>query len=312
MIGRVCVSGGAGFIGSHLVEHLLAQDVKVHVVDNFRTGRPEFLPAGATLYDGDVHDHETLIRAIDGCDWVLHLAANAEGRRGFTRPHWDVDQNILGTSHVLEAMRAVGCEKVFFASSGSVYGNYTAPRITEDCPFPTQTSLYGASKIAGEGLVGAYVEAHGFTGVIGRWMQAIGERYLHGHVIDFVRKIQRSSGTVTVLGDGRQAKSGLYVKDLAAGIWTAVAHHDRNPGGVHVYNIGGSDMVTVDESVRLIAQTMGTAVQLVHEGGTWPGDNPRTYLDSSKLRALGWNTTVGMREAIRRTVRYLIDESQYL
>lgn len=303
---RVCVTGGVGFIGSHVVEACLARGWKVRVLDNFRTGRLEHLPSATEVHHGSCLDPEILIPAFDGADWIIHMAANAEGRRGFARPGWDLEQNILGTAQVLETMRALGNTNIFYASSGSVYGNTVMDKIPEDCPFPTQTSLYGASKIAGEGLVGAYVEGAGFNAVIGRWMQAIGERYLHGHIIDFVRALQRDGERLTILGDGQQAKSGLYVKDLAEGIVTAIAAHSA---GLAVYNFGSEELVTINESGRIIADTMGLDPQFTYDGATWPGDNPHTYLDCTRAHALGWKCEVPVREAIRRTVEYLLTAS---
>ncbi len=323
---RVCVSGGAGFIGSHVVDLLLAEGHKVRVVDNFRSGRREFIRMDGMqartknynnyieLHEGSILDPEVLIPAFDGCDWIIHMAANAEGRRGLVRPSFDLEQNTLGTAAVLEAMRAVGVSKIFYASSGSVYGNTRMDKIPEDCPFPTQTSLYGASKIAGEGLIGAYVEAYGYTGIIGRWMQAIGERYLHGHVIDFVRKLQRDPTTLRIFGDGQQAKSGVYVKDLAVAIYTTIRDADRKADQLHVYNIGGDDMITVQESAWIIAKTMGIDQFVLDlHGETWPGDNPYTWLDSTRIRQLGWQPTVPVSEAITRTVQYLLSpDCRYL
>ena len=306
---NVVVTGGAGFIGSHVVESCLARGWRVRIVDNFRTGRDEFVDPRAELHVGSILDAETLIPAFDGADWVIHMAANAEGRRGLARPRWDIEQNVLGTASVLETMHALGVPNIFYASSGSVYGNTQMERIPEDCPFPTQTSLYGASKIAGEGLVGAYVEGMGVNAVVGRWMQAIGPRYLHGHVIDFVRKLQRDPHRLTILGDGEQAKSGLHVKDLAEGIVHTVMQHDD---GLAVYNFGSGELVTIDESARLIASTMGLLPELIHEGNTWPGDNPHTWLDSSKAHATGWKAELTVKQAITDAAYWLLNEATYL
>ena len=300
---NVTVTGGAGYIGSHIVDNLLTRGIKVRVVDNFRTGRREFTNAAADIHEGSILDPETLIPAFDGADWIIHMAANAEGRRGLARPRWDIEQNVLGTASVLETMHALGVPNIFYASSGSVYGNTALPRITEDCPFPTQTSLYGASKIAGEGLVGAYVEGMGMNAVIGRWMQAIGPRYLHGHIIDFVRKLQRDPHRLTILGDGTQAKSGLHVKDLAEGIVHTVMQHDD---GLAVYNFGSDEMVTIDESARLIANVMGLLPELIHDGSTWPGDNPHTYLDTTRANATGWKPERTVCQAITDTAYWLL------
>jgi UDP-glucose 4-epimerase len=306
MIRRVCVTGGSGYIGSHLVDLLIAEGVKVRVVDNLRTGRTEFLNPAAEFYHADItRDHDTLLRAFDGCDWVCHFAANAEARRGFESPMFDLEQNAIGTARVLDAMKQVGTTKVFFASTGSVYAGTNMPTIPEDCPFPVQSCLYGASKVYGEGLVSSYAEGYGFTAVIGRWMQIIGERYLHGHVIDFVRKLLRDPGHLEILGNGEQRKSGLYVKDLAAGVLLAMRHHDTD-SGTHVYNYGSEDSFSVDQSADLISSIMNVNPLRRYTGRLWVGDNPFVVLDSSRVRGLGWESQVSIAEAVERAVRWLL------
>lgn len=307
---RICVTGGAGFIGSNFVDRAIDAGYKVRVVDNFRTGRREHVHPKVELHEGSILDQEVLLRAFDGCEWVVHFAANADVRHGPERTFFDIEQNTLGTAKVLDAMRVTGVSRIFFASTASVYGNYQADMIREDAPFPIQNSLYGASKVAGEGLVAAYAEAFGFTSVIGRWVQIIGERYLHGHVIDFVRKLQRDPSVLHILGDGKQAKSGLYVGDLARAIPITMAQHADDPG-THVYNIGTEDTFTVDESADLISARMKATPRYVYSGrtnGGWIGDSPRVLLDASKMRGLGWTPTMSIPEAITRTVDWLLSE----
>ena len=218
---RACVTGGAGFIGSNLVDRLTALGVEVVIVDDFSTGRHEFLSdaalaAGVRLIEGDVLDTSTLERAVDGCDWVFHLQANADLRRGLEHPRRDLEQNTIATSNVLEAMRAVGVTQIAFASTGSVYGEPVMFPTPEDAPFPIQTSLYAASKLAGEALIAAYATGYGFTGVICRFVSVLGERYTHGHVFDFYRALKRDPTRLRVLGDGRQEKSYLHVETASA------------------------------------------------------------------------------------------------
>lgn len=319
---RVCVTGGAGFIGSNFVDHLVDQGVQVRVIDNFRTGRPEFLARHLDrddptieLFEGNVLDQATLLRAFDGCDWVAHFQANADVRHGLERPFFDLEQNTTATANVLDAMRVTGVNRIFFASTASVYGGHQMPRIPEDAPFPVQQSLYGASKVACEALIAAYCEGFGFTGVIGRWVQIVGERYLHGHVIDFVRKLLRDPTRLEILGDGRQRKSGLYVQDLARGITTAVAHHEDDPG-FHVYNLGTEETFTVDESADLISGLLNTSPEYAYTGrvnGGWVGDNPNVLLDTTKIQTLDWHPSATIAEAITWTVEWLLsDECTYL
>ena len=225
---RACITGGAGFIGSALADRLSAEGVDVVVVDDFRTGRREFLShlagdSAVTLYEGDALDQRLLERAIEGCDWVFHLQANADVRHGLEHPRRDLEQNTIATATVLEAMRAVGASKIAFSSTGSVYGEPKAFPTPEDAPFPVQTSLYAASKLAGEGLIGAYAHGYGFTGLVFRFVSILGERYTHGHVFDFFKALKRDPTRLTVLGDGRQEKSYLYVGDCVRAIAAAVA-----------------------------------------------------------------------------------------
>ena len=240
---RVCVTGGAGFIGSTLAERLRATGAEVVIVDDFRTGRREFVAGlledpGVTLYEGDVLDESLLRRAFEGCDWVFHLQANADVRHGLERPRQDLEQNTIATATVLEAMRAEGVGKIAFSSTGSVYGEPEVFPTPEDAPFPLQTSLYAASKLAGEGMIGAYAHGFGFTGVIFRFVSILGERYTHGHVFDFYCALKRDPHRLRVLGDGRQEKSYLYVDDCVAAILTAAGAHESRPGEVGVYNLG--------------------------------------------------------------------------
>lgn len=307
MIGRACVTGGAGFIGSHMVDRLIAADVAVTIVDNLRTGRAEFIHPEATFYEGSVLDAELMMRAIDGADWVVHLAANPDARGERRGVMFNLEQNMMGTASVLDAMQHVGTSRIVYASTASVYGNIEQQPVPEDCPFPTQASFYGASKLAGEGLIGAYCEMYDFTAVLGRWVHILGERYLHGHIIDFMRKLRRDPTRLYILGDGRQAKSGLHAANLADGLFMAMEHHDLDTGA-HAYNLGGDSLLTVAESAQLICERLGVDPRFEFSGrpnGGWVGDNPHLVLDSSKIRALGWKPTMSVRDGILATVDYL-------
>ncbi len=307
---RACITGGAGFIGSNLADRLLADGVQVVIVDDFRTGRREFvaqaLERGATLVEGDVLDAEVLDEAIAGCDWVFHLQANADVRRGLEHPRRDLEQNTLATSNVLEAMRAHDVTRIAFSSTGSVYGEPDVFPTPEDAPFPIQTSLYGASKLAGEGLISAYAEGYGFTGLIFRFVSILGERYTHGHVFDFVQSLRRDPTHLRVLGDGRQEKSYLYVNDCIEAILTAVERHSEG-SGAHVYNLGTDETIVVDRSIEIITNLLGCVPEIEHTGGTrgWTGDSPLIHLDTSRIRMLGWKPRLTIAQAIERTVDWL-------
>ena len=323
MIGRVCVTGGAGFIGSHMVETFLDAGIKVRIVDNLRTGRREFVPThasgniwktGPEFFHADITtDHDTLLTAFDGCDWVIHLAANPDARGERRGVRFNIDQNILGTANILDAMQHVGTTRILYASSASIYGNTTQTPTPEDFAMVPQASFYGASKLAGEGLIGAYSEMYGFTGILGRWVHILGERYLHGHIIDFLRKLRRDPRTLHILGDGRQAKSGLHARNLTDGLLLAMQHHNLDDGRCEAYNFGGDTLLTVTESAHLICSVLGlNNVEFTYSGrkdGGWVGDNPSLILDSTKAReVLDWEPTMTVPDAIRCTVEYLTSD----
>ena len=313
VVKRVCITGGAGFIGSNLADRLSAKGIEVVIVDDFRTGWREFLAGalrrdGVTLMEGDVLDTALLERAVAGCDWVFHLQANADVRHGLDHPRRDLEQNTIATSGVLEAMRAQGVKRIAFASTGSVYGEPEVFPTPEDAPFPVQTSLYAASKLAGEGLIQAYACGYGFTGGICRFVSILGERYTHGHVFDFYCALKRDPTRLRVLGDGRQEKSYLYVGDCISAILSATERHREEPGA-HVYNLGTQETVVVDDSVRIITEHLGLTPEIEHTGGErgWTGDSPLIHLDTTRIRTLGWQPELTIEQGVVRTLQWLQD-----
>jgi UDP-glucose 4-epimerase len=304
---RALVTGGAGFIGSTLADRLLERGVEVTILDDFRTGRREFvagaLEAGARLVEGDVLDAAALDDAMRDVDAVFHLQANADVRGGLDHPTRDLEQNTIATANVLEAMRGHGVGVIGFSSTGSVYGEPEVFPTPEDAPFPVQTSLYAASKLAGEGMIAAYAAGYGILGLVFRFVSVLGERYTHGHVIDFYRALKRDPSVLHVLGDGRQEKSYLYVQDCASAILTAVDHH-AGESGVHVYNLGTDETIVVDNSVGVITNQLGVSPRVEHGGGKrgWVGDSPLIHLDTRKIRSLGWAPELTIEQAVRRTV----------
>ncbi len=313
---RVCVTGGAGFIGSNLADRLVADGVEVVVFDNFSSGRREFVAEltqsdGVSVLEGDVLDLEALEDALAGCDWVFHLQANADLRGGLDHPRRDLEQNTIGTSNVLEAMRARGVKRIVFASTGSVYGEPEVFPTPEDAPFPIQTSLYAASKLAGEGLVAAYAAGFGFTGVICRFVSVLGERYTHGHLFDFYRALKRDPTRLRVLGDGRQQKSYLYVGDCIDAVLAGAEHHREEPG-VHIYNLGTEETLLVDDSVRILTEHLAISPEISYAGGRrgWVGDSPLIRLDTSRIRGLGWAPTLTIEQSVLRTLEWF-DANDY-
>ncbi len=304
---RALVTGGAGFIGSTLADRLAADGVEVVVLDDFRTGRREFVAdllerEHATLVEGDVLDPDALEQAMRGVDTVFHLQANADVRHGLAHPQKDLEQNTIATSNVLEAMRAEGARRIVFSSTGSVYGEPKTFPTPEDEAFPVQTSLYAASKLAGEGMIAAYCHGYGFTGIVYRFVSILGERYTHGHVFDFYRALKRDPARLRVLGDGRQTKSYLYVQDCVDGILTGLAATEGP--GFEVYNLGADEVLVVNDSVARITARLRLSPEIEHTGGArgWAGDSPLIHLDCSKIRALGWRPSLSIGEAIDRTL----------
>jgi UDP-glucose 4-epimerase len=280
-------------------------------VDDFRTGRREFVEAltadpGVTLFEGDVLDQPLLERAFEGCDWVFHLQANADVRHGLAHPRKDLEQNTTATANVLEAMRSAGVSKIAFSSTGSVYGEPEVFPTPEDAPFPSQTSLYAASKLAGEGMIGAYAHGFDFTGVVFRFVSILGERYTHGHVYDFYCALKRDPTRLRVLGDGRQEKSYLYVQDCTAAIMAAVREHDQRPGELGIYNLGTDETVVVKDSIGIICEHLGLQPTLDYAGGKrgWAGDSPLIHLDCQRIRSLGWAPTLNIHDAVVRTLQW--------
>lgn len=306
---RYFVTGAAGFIGSTLVDHLLQSGHEVRGYDNFSTGQAEFLAEarqlpGFVLIEGDLLDLDRLTQAMRQADFVFHLAANADVRFGTQHPRKDLEQNTIATSNVLEAMRANGIRRVALASTGSIYGEPEVFPTPENAPLPVQTSLYGASKLAAEGLVSAYCEGYGFQGYIFRFVSILGERYTHGHVVDFYKQLRKDSRILQVLGNGKQRKSYLYVQDCITAMLLAI---DRGAKKVNIFNLGTDEYCEVNDSIGWISRYLGVSPQLVYSGGErgWVGDSPFIFLDCSRIRALGWRPQLSIREGVVRTVQYL-------
>ncbi|HLG73651.1 MAG TPA: NAD-dependent epimerase/dehydratase family protein [Chloroflexota bacterium] len=306
---RVFVTGCAGFIGSNLTDRLLAEGHSVVGYDNFSTGQRGFLDGALTspsmtLVEGDTLDLPRLSEAMAGCETVFHLAANADVRHGLEHPRKDLEQNTIATHNVLEAMRRNDVRRIAFASTGSVYGEPEVFPTPEDAPFPIQTSLYAASKLAAEALISAYCTGFGMQAVIFRFVSILGERYTHGHVFDFYRKLLDNPASIEVLGDGKQRKSYLYVGDCVSAMLLAM---ERCADPVTVLNLGTDEYCTVDDSLGWIAAEVGLEPRRQYTGGPrgWVGDSPFIFLDCRRIRALGWRPELSIHEAVVRTLRYL-------
>ena len=310
----IFITGVAGFIGSSLADRLLTDGKHVVGWDNLSTGQERFLEGARTHPDfkfiqGDNLDLDALTAAMKGCDTVFHLAANADVRFGLNHPGKDLQQNTVATFNVLEAMRANGIKTIAFSSTGSVYGEAPIIPTPEDAPFPIQTSLYAASKLAGEGLIHAYCEGYKFEGYVFRFVSILGERYTHGHVFDFYKQLAEHPDHLKVLGDGLQRKSYLYVQDcldamlhvMNAGLALKARHR------VEVFNLGTPEYVQVNNSIGYICDALGLKPRLEYTGGErgWVGDNPFIFLETKKVNATGWKPKLTIEQGIIRTLHWL-------
>ena len=306
---KAFVSGGAGFIGSNLVDRLLDLGHEVTVYDNLSTGLLQFLEYAKDydrfrLVEGELLDEDTLSEAIAGHEFVFHLAANADVRFGTEHPRRDLEQNTIVTNNVLEAMRKNGISKIAFASTGSVYGDATVIPTPENAPFPIQTSLYAASKLAGEGLIAAYCGGFGFQSWIFRFVSILGERYTHGHVFDFYGKLKQNPSRLEVLGNGKQRKSYLYIQDCIDAMLFAL---EKSNESVNVLNLGVDGYCEVNDSIGWICEELGVSPKLDYSGGDrgWIGDNPFIYLDTRKIQDLGWKPKLSVQDGVLKTIQYL-------
>ena len=311
---KAFVTGAAGFIGSSMVDRLLAEGSAVTGWDNLSTGRTQFLENAKhhkrfRFVQGDNLDGDALAEAMRGSDFVFHFGANADVRFGLNHPRRDLEQNTIATFNVLEGMRTNGIRSLVFSSTGSVYGEAAVIPTPEDAPFPVQTSLYGAAKLACEGLIHAYCEGFGFEAIIFRFVSILGERYTHGHVFDFYRQLLDHPDSLRVLGDGTQRKSYLYVQDCLSGILRAIELQTARSAKhrVETYNLGTTEYCELKDSIRWICEELGLEPRIEFTGGArgWIGDNPFIFLDTGKMRNLGWKAELSIREGALRTVRWL-------
>jgi len=304
------VTGCAGFIGSNLVDRLLAFGHQVTGVDNFSTGQRRFLE-GALAHPNfrliiiDLLDLDALKQAFAGGQVVFHLAANADVRFGVDHPEKDLRQNTIATFNVLEAMRANGIKDIAFFSTGSIYGKAGIIPTPENAPFPLQTSLYGASKLACEGLIQAYGEGFGFKSWIFRFVSILGERYTHGHVLDFYKKLLENPDELLVLGNGHQKKSYLYIQDCLDAMFFSM---DKFNDKVNILNLGTNEYCQVNDSIAWITDYLGVKPKLKYSGGErgWIGDNPFIFLDTAKINNAGFKPRLSIKESVVRTLEYLM------
>jgi len=311
---RVLVTGGAGFIGSHLVDRLVDEGYKVRVVDNLSSGRAENLKRhtdsnAVELLIGDLKDPQTALRSVENVDAVFHFAANPEVRVSSIDPETHFNENIVATFNLLEAMRKRNVREIVFASSSSVYGEPDEIPVDENAPIKP-VSVYGASKASCETLIHAYSKLYKIKAVILRYANVVGPRLRHGVIWDLINKLIRNPRELEILGDGRQIRSYIYIDDA---IEATMITWRKTDADYEVCNIGNEDWITVDEVADHIIEVVGLSnvnkiyKPLLHGIG-WPGDVKRIALKIGKIKRLGFKPAMNSREAVRTTVRMLLEE----
>jgi len=307
------VTGGGGFIGSHLVDALVEQGNEVRVIDNFSSGREEFLShhdgnGSVEVHRGDLLDQGAVIAAMEGVETVHHLAANPDIRLGTEVTDTDLRQGTMATYNVLEAMRIAEVRRISFASSSAVYGEADVMPTPEDYGPVMPISLYGASKLAGEALITAWAGTFGAQGFIHRFANIVGPRGTHGVIFDFIHKLKRDPARLEVLGDGNQEKSYMSAHDCVQSMIHVIGLGGDGPV---LNNLGTGDTCSVSRIAEIVIEESGLeGVSIDFTGGErgWAGDVPKTYLDVTKLLDTGFEPTTMSEQAVRDTARVLISE----
>jgi UDP-glucose 4-epimerase len=314
---RIFVSGGAGFIGSHLLSTLLKETAIDHIVifDNFSSGQLSYVRENGAdsrveVMRGDLKELSAVTSAMADCDTVFHLAANPDIAKAISQPDIDFWEGTYLTQNVLEAMRITGARKILYTSGSGVYGENPTVAFAEDYGPCVPISTYGASKLACEGLIAAYCHMFGLTGRAFRFANVVGPRQTHGVGYDFVRRLKADSTRLRILGDGTQKKSYIHVEDVLAAIRLADARTTRN---YDVFNVATDDSITVAEIADLAVKVSGLAssdVQYEFTGGDrgWKGDVPIVRFDCSKIKALGWKARRSSAEAITDAMQAMLEE----
>jgi UDP-glucose 4-epimerase len=318
-LARVCIVGGAGFIGSHFVDRLLAEETTemVAVFDNFSSGREWHLAhhtddSRLQVVRGDATDLAPLVDAIKGCQTVIHLASNPDIARATTEPAVDFDAGTLLTHRVVEAMRLSGAQRILYASGSGVYGDLGELTVDEDHGPLLPISTYGASKLAGEALISAYANMFGLTGCMFRFGNVVGPRQTHGVGFDFIRRLLKDPSHLRILGDGRQSKSYVHVHDVVEAVLLAAV---SAPPPVATFNVATGDYVTVGEIAELAVEVAGldpgrTVFEFSGTDRGWKGDVPVVRLDSSRIRRLGWSNTMSSYQALRSSLESMAEDAR--
>jgi len=317
-VGFALVTGGAGFIGSHLVDRLVSDGWRVRVLDNFSSGRMENVAhhrgnRNVEIFRGDLKNFEEAERAVRDVDVVFHYAANPEVRVSTTNPEIHFNENVVATFNLLEAMRRNDVEELVFASSSSVYGEPEEIPVGEEAPI-RPVSVYGASKAACENLIHAYSKLYGIKAIILRYANVVGPRLRHGVIWDFINKLKKNSSELEILGDGKQVRSYIYIDDA---IEATVITWRKSANSFEVYNIASEDWITVNDVADEVIKVIGVSnIKRIYKpilhGIGWLGDVKKVALKIEKLKALGFKPTMSSREAIRTTVEKFVKESHLI
>ena len=310
---KVLVTGGAGFIGSHLVDKLIEEGYGIKVIDNLSSGSLENLSMHKDdprleVIIGDLKKPEDISKAIDGVDAVFHYAANPEVRVSTTNPEIHFNENVVATFNLLEAVRKSDVKEIVFASSSTVYGEPEVIPVSEDAPIKP-VSVYGASKAACESLIHAYSKLYSIKAVIVRYANVVGPRLRHGVIWDFIMKLREDPNQLEILGDGKQEKGYIYIDDAVEATmmaWKKTEHFD-------VYNVASNDWITVDEIADLVIESMKLknvrrVYRPVLHGIGWPGDVKKIALKIDKLKSIGFTPKKSSREAIKAATEAMIKE----
>jgi UDP-glucose 4-epimerase len=310
---KILITGGLGFIGSNLADFYVKNNHQVNILDDFSTGKKEFLSKlniidKVKVFKGSLNNLDHIEKSMEGCDLVCHLAANADVRFGVEKPTKDLQINTIGTSNILITMKKMGIKKIIFSSTGSVYGEASQIPTKENSSFPIQTSFYGASKVAGEGLISSYCEAYDFQSWIFRFVSILGQHYSHGHIYDFIKQLRENPNELKVLGDGSQRKSYLHVDDCIRAIDCGFKNSNDK---INIFNLGTDEYCTVNKSINWITEKMKLNPKLIYSGGKqgWIGDNPFIYLCTQKIRNLGWKPKFTIKQSVQITTEYLLNNS---
>lgn len=305
---KVLVTGGAGFIGSNLSEYLLKKGHKVTILDDLSSGFAARIPEGVDFWNCDLAatGEQSWWDAFDGCDQVVHLAANVDNRFSWSNPYLPITSNVTATLNVAQAAIQHGVKKIAYSSTGTAYGDHLSPPYKESDASSAQTTLYGATKYAGEGILSVFAEHHGMSVDVFRFVGVLGPGYSHGHVFDFVKKLLTDSTRLEVLGDGYQKKSYVNVLDLCDAVYLTMTGNQTGPR-FRIFNLGRRDYSTVRQSVSWVVDQLKLEPQVTYGESAigWVGDNPHLYLDPTELEKIGWAPTKTIEESVRETAQWL-------